>query len=120
MVNNSEASAFFVGERCLELVSAMRPEIRGVRHFICYDARPQGMQSYEDVIAKYPPEEIFVEIDDADPSVLLYTSGTTALPTGVVLTHLSLSVYVTNTMEPANPEPHEVTLLSVPVYHVAG
>jgi fatty-acyl-CoA synthase len=67
MVNNSEASAFFVGERYLELVGAMRPEIRGVRHFICYDARPQGMQSYEDILAKYPPEEIFVEIDDADP-----------------------------------------------------
>src|SRR4030065_292705 len=120
MVNNSEASAFFVGERYLELVGAMRPEIRGVRHFICYDARPQGMQSYEDILAKYPPEEIFVEIDDADPSVLMYTSGTTALPKGVVLTYLALSVYVTNTVEPADPETHGVMLLSVPVYHLAG
>src|SRR4030042_172140 len=67
MVNNSEASAFFVGERYLELVSAMRPEIKGVRHFVCYAARPPGMQSYEDILAKYPPEEIFVEIDGADP-----------------------------------------------------
>ena len=120
MVNNSDASVFFVGERYLELVGAMRHEIRGVRHFICYDAHPQGMQSYEDILAKYPPDEIFVEIDDGDPSVLMYTSGTTALPKGVVLTYLALSVYVTNTMEPANPETHEVTLLSVPVYHVAG
>jgi acyl-CoA synthetase (AMP-forming)/AMP-acid ligase II len=120
MVNNSEASAFFVGERYLELVSAMRAEIKGVRHFICYDARPQGMQSYEDILAKYPSDEIFVEIDDADPSVLMYTSGTTALPKGVVLTYLALSVYVTNTVEPADPETHGVMLLSVPVYHVAG
>jgi acyl-CoA synthetase (AMP-forming)/AMP-acid ligase II len=78
------------------------------------------MQSYEDVIAKYPPDEIFVEVDDTHPSVLLYTSGTTALPKGVVLTYLALSVYVTNTVEPANPETHDVLLLSVPVYHVAG
>jgi len=120
MVNNSEASVFFVGERYLELVGSMRYEIKGVRHFICYDARPQGMQSYEDVIAKYPPDEIFVEVDDTHPSVLLYTSGTTALPKGVVLTYLALSVYVTNTVEPANPETHDVLLLSVPVYHVAG
>jgi acyl-CoA synthetase (AMP-forming)/AMP-acid ligase II len=98
----------------------MRPEIKGVRHFICYDARPQGMQSYEDILAKYPSDEIFVEIDDADPSVLMYTSGTTALPKGVVLTYLALSVYVTNTVEPADPETHGVMLLSVPVYHVAG
>jgi acyl-CoA synthetase (AMP-forming)/AMP-acid ligase II len=120
MVNNAEASVFFVGERYLELTAAIRPELKGIRHFICYDARPQGMQSYEDVIANYPPEEVFVEVDDSDPTVLMYTSGTTALPKGVVLTYLALSVYVTNTVEPASPDIHEVLLLSVPVYHVAG
>ncbi len=120
MVNNSEASIFFVGERYLELTAAIRPELKGIRHFICYDARPQGMQNYDDVIAKYEPEEVFVEVDDSDPTVLLYTSGTTALPKGVVLTYLSLSVYVTNTVEPASPETHDIMMLSVPVYHVAG
>jgi acyl-CoA synthetase (AMP-forming)/AMP-acid ligase II len=120
MVNNSEASILFVGERYLELIASIRPELRGVRHFLCYDARPQGMQNYEDVIARYEPEEVFVEVDDNDPTILLYTSGTTALPKGVVLTYLSLSVYVTNTVGPANPETHDVMMLSVPVYHVAG
>ncbi|MGQ9572568.1 MAG: class I adenylate-forming enzyme family protein [Dehalococcoidia bacterium] len=120
MVNNSEASILFVGERYLELIASIRPELRGIRHFICYDARPQGMQNYEDLIAKYEPEEMFIEIDDNDPTVLLYTSGTTALPKGVVLTYLSLSVYVTNTVEPANPDTHDIMMLSVPIYHVAG
>jgi acyl-CoA synthetase (AMP-forming)/AMP-acid ligase II len=120
MVNNSDASVFFVGERYLELTAAIRPELRGIRHYICYDARPQAMQNYEDLLAKYEPEEVFVDVDDSDPTVLMYTSGTTALPKGVVLTYLSLSVYVTNTVEPANPETHDVMLLSVPVYHVAG
>ncbi len=120
IVNNSEASILFVGERYLELIASIRPELRGVRHFLCYDARPQGMQNYEDVIARYEPEEVFAEVDDNDPTVLLYTSGTTALPKGVVLTYLSLSVYVTNTVEPANPETHDIMMLSVPVYHVAG
>jgi len=120
MVNNSEASIFFVEERYLELIASIRPELRGIRHFICYDARPQGMQNYEDIIARYEPEEVSVEVDDSDPTVLIYTSGTTALPKGVVLTYLSLSIYVTNTVEPANPETHDVMMLSVPVYHVAG
>jgi len=120
MVNNSDASIFLVGERYLELIASIRPELRGIRHFICYDARPQGMQNYEDIIARYEPEEVFAEVDDNDLTVLLYTSGTTALPKGVALTYLSLSVYVTNTVEPANPETHDIMMLSVPVYHVAG
>src|SRR3989337_1049792 len=60
------------------------------------------------------------DVDAPAPTIIIYTSGTTAMPKGVVLTYLSMSIYVTNTMEPANPETHDVTLLSVPLYHVAG
>ena len=49
------------------------------------------------------PEEIFTDVDDNDPTIVIYTSGTTALPKGVVLTYLGMSVYVTNTVAPADP-----------------
>jgi acyl-CoA synthetase (AMP-forming)/AMP-acid ligase II len=110
----------FVGERYLDLTAAIRPQFETVQHFVCYDARPEGMTAYEDLVAGHEPDEIFVEVEDQDPTIIIYTSGTTAMPKGVVLTYLSMSVYVTNTMEPANPETHDVTLLSVPIYHVAG
>jgi acyl-CoA synthetase (AMP-forming)/AMP-acid ligase II len=84
------------------------------------EAKVEGMTSYEDLLAPHEPEEVFTDVEDTDATIILYTSGTTARPKGVVLTYLSMSVYVTNTVEPANPESHDVTLLSVPVYHVAG
>src|SRR3990170_5967951 len=120
MVNNSETKAIFVGERYLDLTASIRPQFQTVRHFICYDAKPEGMTSYEDLLAAHEPEELFVDVDDPDPTIIIYTSGTTAMPKGVVLTYLAMSIYVTNTVEPANPETHDVTLLSVPIYHVAG
>ena len=120
MVNNAEAKVMFVGERYLDLTAAIRPQFETVRHFVCYDARPEGMTPYEDLLALHEPEEIFTDVEDTDATIILYTSGTTARPKGVVLTYLAMSVYVTNTVEPANPESHDVTLLSVPVYHVAG
>ena len=120
MLNQAEASALFLGERYLELASAIRPQLQTIRHFICYDAQPEGMTTYGDLLSQHQPEELFVEIEDADPTILLYTSGTTAMPKGVILTYLSMSVYVTNTVEPANPEVHDVLLLSVPTFHVAG
>jgi len=128
MVNNAEAKVMFVGERYLDLTAAIRPQFQTVQHFVCYDARPgqtparpgEDMTSYEDLLAPHEPEEVFTDVEDTDATIILYTSGTTARPKGVVLTYLSMSVYVTNTVEPANPESHAVTLLSVPVYHVAG
>ena len=120
MVNNAETKVMFVGERYLDLTAAIRPQLQTVQHFVCYDARPEGMTPYEDLLAPHEPEDIFTDVEDTDATIILYTSGTTARPKGVVLTYLSTSVYVTNTVEPANPESHDVTLLSVPVYHVAG
>ncbi len=121
MVNASETQLLFVGERYLDLVGELRPKFGGVREYICYGPPQDGMRAYDELVAGAPDDEVFVEIDEEDPSLLMYTSGTTALPKGVVLTYLTLSVYVTNTMNPADPTAeHEVTLLSVPIYHVAG
>ena len=121
MVNASETQLLFVGERYVDLVAGLRPKFGGVREYVCYESEPEGMCSYGKLLADSSEDEVFVEIEDNDPTILIYTSGTTALPKGVVLTYLTLSVYVTNTMNPADPsiEP-DVTLLSVPIYHVAG
>ena len=122
MCNNSETKLLFAGERYLELADKIKPDLTTVAHTICIDAMPEGMPNLEDLIAEHEPEEIFTDVEDSDPTIVIYTSGTTALPKGVVLTHLGMSVYVTNTVEPADPraENVDVLLVSVPFYHVAG
>ena len=121
MVNASEAHVLFVGERYLDLIAELRPKFVGVREYVCYERQSDGMRGYDELLASAPDDELFTEIDENDASLLMYTSGTTALPKGVVLTYLTLSVYVTNTMNPADPAAErDVTLLSVPIYHVAG
>src|SRR5205085_3239765 len=102
-------------------VAMLRPTLEHVEHFACYDARAEGMAHYGDIIEESSADEPFVEVDESRPTVLIYTSGTTSQPKGVALSYLNLSVYVTNTMSPADPsEEPDVTLLSVPIFHVAG
>ncbi len=121
MINTSDIFVLFVGERYLDLCSKLRPDLTGVQHWVCYDGASEGMGSYEEIISSASPDEPFVEVDESRPTVLIYTSGTTSMPKGVALSYLNLSVYVTNTMSPADPsEEAEVTLLSVPMFHVAG
>ncbi|WP_405975881.1 fatty acid--CoA ligase family protein [Streptomyces sp. NBC_00988] len=54
------------------------------------------------------------------PAVLIYTSGTTSAPKGVVLRHHNLVSYVLGTVEFAAADPAEAALMSVPPYHIAA
>ncbi len=121
MINTSDIHVLFVGERYLDLVKALKPTLTTVRHFACYEKAIDGMDCYGNLLEHSSDDEPFVAVDESKPTVLIYTSGTTSQPKGVALTYLNLSVYVTNTMNPADPaEDAEVTLLSVPIFHVAG
>ncbi|WGL54148.1 AMP-binding protein [Nocardioides sp. BP30] len=53
-------------------------------------------------------------------AIMLFTSGTTSAPKGVLLKHDHLASYVLQTVEPATAGPEECALVCVPPYHVAG
>ena len=121
MVNTVEAKAIFVSDRYQPLVEQIRGECPAVEHYISLESEQDGQRHYNDLIGMGTDDFIFTEIDDKDPTIIIYTSGTTAMPKGVQVTYQDLTVYVTNTMNPADPEqPHEKTLLSVPLFHIAG
>lgn len=58
--------------------------------------------------------------DGSDIAVLLYTSGTSAEPKGVVLRHRHLTAYVIGSVEFASAEEDATALIAVPPYHIAG
>lgn len=63
-------------------------------------------------------EETFTDPDSA--AVIIYTSGTTSAPKGVLLRHANLVSYVLGTVEFASADPDEAALMSVPPYHIAA
>ena len=64
--------------------------------------------------------DLEVEIDVDDPAVVLWTSGTTSDPKGVVHTHQSLRVEADTIAAAHAMRPGESLLLPMPVTHVAG
>lgn len=66
------------------------------------------------------PKDEPAEVDDSDVAVMLYTSGTTSLPKGVLLTHGGFTQYVMSQGEAADGEFHGKVALAAPLYHVAG
>ncbi|MCT9075609.1 class I adenylate-forming enzyme family protein [Streptomyces fulvoviolaceus] len=65
-----------------------------------------------------PADDVPAQPDS--PAVLIYTSGTTSTPKGVVLRHHNLVSYVLGTVEFAAADPDEAALVSVPPYHIAA
>ena len=121
MINTAGADVVFVSERYRPLLDDIRDTLTSVKHTIVYDASPEGALNYEQVIAQNQPEDIFADIDDSDATIIIYTSGTTAMPKGVMLTHGGMSEYVLTGVEMANPaEDPDVQLVAVPFFHVAG
>ena len=92
--------ALFVGERYLDL-GASPPPVRdrpALRLLRLHAGRHDALRG----AALRPPARGAVRRGRRRRhTIIMYTSGTTAMPKGVVLTYLAMSVYVTNTMEPA-------------------
>src|SRR3970040_441643 len=120
MPNVSQCQALFVSDRYLDLVDRIRPGLTHTQHFIAFDGARGGYLDYGELLNQASEDDIWVEIDDTEPNILLFTKGTPALPKGVVLSYLDLTAYVTNTMSPADPDVHEKTLVSAPFFHIAG
>lgn len=120
MLNSSESSTIFIGDRYIELVKSVKPDLETVKNFISLDDNHEGMLYYEDLIQEGSPDDIYADIGDEDTTILMYTAGTTGFPKGVMLSHNSFSIYVLENVTPADPISEEGNILTVPLYHVAG
>lgn len=120
MLNTAEANTIFLGDRYIDLINSIRPDLKSVKNFISLDKPAAGMLYYEDMIASSPADDISTEIADDDTTILMYTAGTTGFPKGVMLSHNSFGIYVLENVTPPDPESTEKNILTVPLYHVAG
>jgi acyl-CoA synthetase (AMP-forming)/AMP-acid ligase II len=84
-------------------------------------ARPRMVSTEEWLEATKTAEPIEAEyLDDDAVAAVLFTSGTTSEPKGVVLRHGNLTSYVLQTVELLSAEEDDAALVAVPPYHIAG
>ena len=91
----------------------------GVREIFVCDSAP-GHRSLIDMLASTAPEPV-IDIDPAeDVAALPYSSGTTGIPKGVMLTHRQIATNLAQLQSVMPSGPGERILAVLPFFHIYG
>jgi acyl-CoA synthetase (AMP-forming)/AMP-acid ligase II len=121
LFDHSEVTTLFFCDRYWELIKSLRPHLATVKRFICFERGSEAFLSYEQIICAEDIEEPQIRAGNEDIALILYTSGTTGFPKGVMLSHKHMVFRIrTRDMDIFKLSEGGVSLLTLPLYHTGG
>jgi acyl-CoA synthetase (AMP-forming)/AMP-acid ligase II len=119
-INDAGAKVLVVGSELMPLVERIRDRLTTVEHVI--EVTPEGGERdpYEALIASSAPVGRSPEVDPDDVYLVLYSSGTTGRPKGVMLTQRNMIAHTVNAHDGWTFEPGDKNLVAMPLFHVGG
>jgi len=126
VLNDSGAHLLFYQKRFLEVVEALRPHTLNLRVLYMLDGVKEedweNEPHYEALLAGAPEHRTDVmAVDENSVAELFYTSGTSAEPKGVMLTHRNIYLHAYNTgLGLLDGEKDAVELHTIPLFHANG
>ena len=120
IINHSGASVVCVDADYLDAVDSVRDQLPGVRHFVAFEGARDGWLDYEAAIAAASPDFVRADVDERDLLTINYTSGTTARPKGVMITHRNATMNSIGTLLHLPIPVGERYLWTLPMFHANG
>ncbi|KQL44170.1 AMP-dependent synthetase [Brevibacillus choshinensis] len=125
IIEHAEAKLFFADDELIHLVESIVQSLTTVSRFVSMPvngvaSEREGWDSYSNLLANESTEPCITEIEETDLATILYTSGTTGKPKGVMHSHRTLYFNMQNTMFHLRATDSDVLLHTLPIFHVNG
>jgi acyl-CoA synthetase (AMP-forming)/AMP-acid ligase II len=116
-VNDSGARVLFVGSELRPLVDKVRDRLPHVERVV--EVGPEGGDEYDALLEAATPLDRLPEVTADDVCLVMYSSGTTGRPKGVMLTQHNLVEHTVNTVL-LDWDPEDKNMVAMPLFHVGG
>lgn len=120
IINYSEVKALFVGKELVQTINGVRHRLPAVHHYISFEGRAAGMREHDELIHAYSTDEPDAHVEEEDPFIIFYTSGTTGTPRGAVYTHFKRVEEARTKALSLGLLPECVNIMVLPLFHVGG
>lgn len=119
-VNDSGATVLLVGSELLPAVSAIRDRLLHVEEVI--ELTPEGGpgDQYEALLARATPVGRDAAVEPGDTCLVMYSSGTTGRPKGVMLSQANLLAHTLAAHDGWGFDPGDKNMVAMPLFHVGG
>lgn len=120
MLADAGAKAIIVSEEYVPVIDAIRADLPDLQYHICFEKPLAGYEYYEDVLATGSTAEPNVEIEPDDVAYIIYSSGTTGQPKGIMLTHGGQLDNAKAQLAELRSGDHHIYLAVIPFFHSGG
>ncbi|RHW28940.1 long-chain-fatty-acid--CoA ligase [Nocardioides immobilis] len=120
VVNDSGAKILFVGTELMPTVEAIRDRLPNVEKIITVSPDGGEGDEYEAFLAGSITCDDGPDVVEDDVCLILYSSGTTGHPKGVMLTHRNMVSHTVNSHDGWAFGPGDKSMVAMPLFHVGG
>ncbi|OED36252.1 o-succinylbenzoate--CoA ligase [Chromatiales bacterium (ex Bugula neritina AB1)] len=120
ILNHCGAKAVCVHPEYMPAIDSIREQLTHIEFYIALSGSRDGWMDYEQMLADSEPDFAEVEIAESDLLTINYTSGTTARPKGVMITHRNAYLNIMNTLAHQHLTPADRYLWTLPMFHANG
>ena len=120
IINDAEAKVLVVGSEFSDHLGQFEDQLTTVKKIVVAGTPHVEHQGYADWLAGRGHDDPDVESAPGDVAMQLYTSGTTGMPKGVMLTNANLGAILPQLSAEIGLGDESVSMVAMPLFHIGG